>query len=60
MVAVWFRCQLLPFQALVRDPRRADSMREAYSTRSDIPALSGVVVVDLPDKQPPTRSWAWV
>lgn len=45
VVAVWFRCQLLPFYQTITDPDRADDMRRAYR-EGYIPALTGVEVLD--------------
>lgn len=41
VVAVWFRCQLLPFRQVEVDARRAESMRS-----TQVPYLTGVEVLD--------------
>ena len=45
VVAVWFRCQMLPFKQADVSNDRADDMERAYS-ESHIPALTGVEVLD--------------
>lgn len=45
VVAVWFRCQMLPFRQTTVDDLRAASMCLAYRD-GDIPALTGVEVLD--------------
>jgi len=47
VVAVWFRCQLLPFKQRVVDEDRATQMAYAY-TEPYIPELRGVEVRDNP------------
>lgn len=49
VVAVWFRCQPLPFNQSDASKQRADEMRSMYD-RDRIPGLLGVAVVD--DTQP--------
>ena len=44
VVAVWYRCQMLPFRQSPADPQRADHMRAAYER--EMPKLTGVEVVD--------------
>ena len=43
VVAVWFRCQPLPFTAHETDPRRAESMREMYR-EGRVPGIEAVVL----------------
>lgn len=43
VVAVWFRCQTLPFTQSVCSPQRADSMRAAY-LRNPAPGIEAVVL----------------
>ena len=45
VVAVWFRCQALPFRQTRPDGNRADEMRDMYD-RSSMPALLAVEVKD--------------
>lgn len=45
VVAVWFRCQMLPFQQVQVDKRRADEMRTAAG-EGGLPALTGVELSD--------------
>jgi hypothetical protein len=44
VVAVWFRCQPLPFKQADASDRRADEMRQMYSGRSDAPSIEAVVL----------------
>lgn len=44
VVAVWFRCQPLPFRQINTDDRRADEMRYMYD--GPIPSLLAVEVRD--------------
>jgi hypothetical protein len=44
-VAVWFRCQMLPFEVTTVGTPRASEMRRAY-TRESLPGLTGVVLRD--------------
>ena len=43
VVAVWFRCQMLPFNSTRVDAHRAREMREA---QANLPRLTGVEVLD--------------
>lgn len=45
VVAVWFRCQMLPFAATEVAASRAEDMTAAYDD-GFIPALTGVEVLD--------------
>ncbi len=47
VVAVWFRCQPLPFTQNRADSRRAEEMRRMYSDESSL--LPGIVAVELND-----------
>lgn len=44
VVAVWFRCQMLPFEQRRVDSGRASEMRNAYAYRQG--RLTGVEVID--------------
>ncbi len=43
VVAVWFRCQTLPFTQNVVDWQRAESMRRSYAEHP-VPSLDAVVL----------------
>lgn len=45
VVAVWFRCQHLPFRQSRADQRRANDMRNLYAAEG-VPTLTGVEVHD--------------
>jgi hypothetical protein len=45
VVAVWFRCQMLPFEQTTVHDVRAHYMREAYA-EGHVPKLTGVEVLD--------------
>jgi len=45
VVAVWFRCQPLPFKQTNISRNRSDEMRRMYS-ESPMPDITGVEVVD--------------
>ena len=47
VVAVWFRCQPLPFKVTTVSDYRAKEMRGMYHL-SPMPSISGVELVDLP------------
>lgn len=42
VVAVWFRCQMLPFDQTIVDEERARSMRSV----TDLPRITGVELLD--------------
>ncbi len=44
VVAVWFRCQTLPFEQTEVDNSRAESMDEAYGHSA--PEIHGLTLVD--------------
>lgn len=46
VVAVWFRCQQLPFQAVEVSKARGTEMRRAFADIRDEVCLVGVEVVD--------------
>jgi hypothetical protein len=60
VVAVWFRCQLLPYRQVDVDERRAVEMGRA---RDSLPRLTGVEVRDDPsgptDREDPLADWEW-
>jgi hypothetical protein len=43
VVAVWFRCLLMPFTASVADPARAAEMRAAYR-HHPLPGIKAIVI----------------
>lgn len=45
VVAVWFRCQMLPFEQVAVEGARASEMISAYSG-AEVPVLTGVEVQD--------------
>lgn len=47
VVAVWFRCQMLPFLQTSVSASRAAEMRGAYDDTSSVPQLTGVEVLDI-------------
>ena len=47
VVAVWFRCQPLPFTQHRTNAQRADEMRRMYSDESSL--LPGILAVELDD-----------
>lgn len=45
VVAVWFRCQMLPFKGSFADTGRARQMRSMYAN-SDLPSIHSVTLRD--------------
>jgi hypothetical protein len=51
VVAVWYRCAILPFTDKVCDENRADAMRSAYQDRESTHGIKAIVFHDQPRKK---------
>jgi len=55
VVAVWFRCQALPFRQVEIAKFRAGEMIDMYRQDTNVPHISGLDLVDPPQKVDPSK-----